>query len=108
MVLSRGGFEWLRRAPDGYDLWRIIHVLGRVAVGTFVLAAAAGVTTLLVDRPVTLDRLLHLIAVGALASAVSATVVWARVVGQRRRKQRETVVADVYRRIDDAQNSSDQ
>ena len=44
MVLSRSGFEWLRRDTDGYNLRRINLVLRRLAVGTFLLAAAAGVT----------------------------------------------------------------
>jgi hypothetical protein len=50
-VLCRSGFEWVRRDLGSYDLWRINHVLRRVAVGTLAMGAAVGVATLVVEPP---------------------------------------------------------
>ena len=108
LVVSGSGFEWLRRKPDGYDLRRINHVLLRGAAAALVVSAAAGATTLMVDRPAAMDRLVNLVGVGALASAVSLSGVWWLVASEQRRQRREAALAEMYRRINDAQDSPDQ
>jgi hypothetical protein len=62
----------------------------------------------MVDRPAAMDRLPNLIGVGALASAVSISGVWWLVASEQRRERRQAVVAEMYRRINDAQDSPDQ
>jgi hypothetical protein len=108
LIVSGSGFEWLRRKPDGYDLRRINYVLLRGAAAALVVAAVAGATTLMVDRPAAMDRLLNLVGVGALASAVSLSGVWWLVASEQRSQRREAALAEMYRRINDAQDSPDQ
>jgi hypothetical protein len=107
MVMCHTGFEWIRHGADGYDLRRINVVLRRVAGAGIVAAVVAGVATLLVDQPAVVDRLLHLVALVSVASAASAIMVLLPVIGEQRRETREAAMAEIYRRLNETDDSSD-
>jgi hypothetical protein len=107
MVMCGTGFGWIRRGAGGYDLRRINGVLRRVAGAGIVAAVAAGVAALLVDRPAVVDRLLHLVALVSVASAASAIMVLLVVIGEQRRETREAAMAEIYRRLNEADDSTD-
>ena len=107
MVVCHTGFGWTRRGAGGYDLRRISGVLRRVAGAAIVTAVVAGVAALVVDRPGVVDRLLHLVAMVSVASAASATMVLLVVIGEQRREAREAAMAEIYRRLNEAGDSTD-
>jgi hypothetical protein len=107
MVMCQTGFGWIRRAAGDYDLRRINGVLRRVAGAGIVAAVVAGVAALLVDRPAVVDRLLHLVALVSVASAASAIMVLLIVIGEQRRETREAAMAEIYRRLNEADDSTD-
>jgi hypothetical protein len=97
MVLCRSGIGSIWTAA-GYDLPRISRSLLWV-VGFSIASAIAGGAAALVVEQSAVDRLLRLIAVAGLASAVSATVVLIIVAQERWRAMREAQVAELYRQI---------
>jgi NifU-like protein involved in Fe-S cluster formation len=53
------------------------------------------------------DRGLHLVALVSAAAAASAAMVLLLVIGEQRREAREAAMADIYRRLGDADDSAD-
>ncbi|WP_432838777.1 hypothetical protein [Dactylosporangium sp. CA-092794] len=106
MVMCHTGFGWIRRGPD-FDLRRINRSLRRVAGTAIVAAVVSGVPALVADRPGAVDRLLQLAAMVSVASAVSATMVLLPVIGEQRREAREAAMAEIYRRLNAADDSAE-
>lgn len=105
MALCRSGIGAIWN-DSGYDLPRISRVLLWIGGVSIAVSAAAGAAALVVEQPV-VDRLLRLIAVAGLASAVSATVVVIGVAQERWRTKREAQVAELYRQLSGDGDSTD-
>jgi hypothetical protein len=105
MVLCRSGIDSIWTA-SGYDLPRIARVM-RWSGGMSIAAAATGEAAVLVVEQPAADRLLRLIAVASLASAVIATVVVIGVALEQVRTKRKARVAELYRRISSDGSSND-
>jgi hypothetical protein len=105
MVLCRSGIDSIWTA-SGYDLPRFTRVMRWIG-GVLLAAAAAGGAAVLVMEQPSVDRLLRLIAIAGLASAVIATVVVVGVALERVRTKRKARVAELYRRISSDGSSND-
>lgn len=100
MMRCRTGVRWAYDDVAGYDLALVNRILLRIAAAAIALAASAGIADFLVNRPAIVDRLLGLVAVVGLASAISAIGGWLLVVGEQRRVRYETTRAQMYDRIE--------